>query len=154
MHTTVSQWYQSSTTVERGKRPAATARLPNCRKSDGRADGRVTRASFARPVYMTIVSGPSGLALVAVVFAAGGTALGLAIRSFRRAARATSADALRIVLDPAAIAERAEREFTAMLLDGELTRDQYRVLVGALAEDCCSISRPAPSAAKGHRRVS
>jgi hypothetical protein len=103
---------------------------------------------------MTTVGAILEIALAAVVLAAGVIVFVLVIRSFRAAARASSRDALRVVLDPAAIAERAEWEFTTMLRDGELTRSQYRTLIGALAQDSSSISRPAASAETDRRRVS
>jgi hypothetical protein len=93
-----------------------------------------------------------------VVIAAGSVVCALAVavvyRSFRSAARKTSPDALTVVLNPAAVAERAESEFTRMLQAGELSREQYRTLIASLAEDSSSIKPPARSAGTDRRQAS
>jgi hypothetical protein len=94
------------------------------------------------------------LAGLCLALVAGGVSAVLIVRSSREAARKTTPDALSIVLNPAAVAEEAEWEFTTMLRRGELTQSQYRTLLASLAEDSSPVRRPAARAETDHRRVS
>jgi hypothetical protein len=84
------------------------------------------------------LAGASEPLVVIGIFAGAALALGAAMflgRAFRNAWRATSPEALNIVLDPRDEAELTEPERTSMLLDGLRDGIHYRSLTGAWARE-------------------